>query len=133
MADDPEHVGSRDLLFLRIVQLAGEPHRGTAAAHSGRIAALRHFRLAASRVSQFAACSGAPSHGLSQGSGLRRLSKGITAGICDRRNGLQYKFCKNPERSLAALDSWLFSNAGRALASPDGCCGAWDFRALRAE
>ena len=36
---------------------------------------LKGFRLGALRFSRFAACSGAPSHRPSQGSGLRRFSK----------------------------------------------------------
>jgi hypothetical protein len=58
-------------LFKRLVTLAGKLSdfcfragpRETARLFSlSRIAALRHFRLAASRVSRVAACFGAPSH-----------------------------------------------------------------------
>src|SRR6516165_5734690 len=67
--DDLENLGCRPLLFKRLVTLAGEPRdvcflaviRGTVA-RSGRNAALRYLRLALSRFSRFAACSGAPSH-----------------------------------------------------------------------
>jgi hypothetical protein len=45
------------------------------AAHSWRRAALWRRRLSASRFDGCRTCSGAPSHGLSQGSGLRRFSK----------------------------------------------------------
>src|SRR6516225_8006417 len=70
-----ENVSSCGLLFSRFVQLATKPHdlcflagsRRTAMAHS-----VWDFRLAASRASLFAACSGAPSHRPSQGLGLRR-------------------------------------------------------------
>ena len=33
---------------------------------------------------------------------------------------------------LVRFGSWLFSNSGRADFAGDGCCGGWDFRALRA-
>src|SRR6516225_2040740 len=73
-----ENVSSCGLLFPRLIQLATKPHdlcflagsRRTAMAHS-----VCGFRLAASRFSRFAACSGAPSHRLPQGSG-----QGIVAG-----------------------------------------------------
>src|SRR6516165_10896902 len=74
-----ENVSSCGLLLSRFVQLAPKPRdlcfltgsRRTAMAHS-----VWGFRLAALRFSQFADCSGAPSHRPSQGSGLRQFSKG---------------------------------------------------------
>ena len=54
-----------------LVELLLESVSGTGMARS-----LQGRRLAASRFSQFAACYGAPSHRPSQGSGLRRFSKG---------------------------------------------------------
>src|SRR6516164_1223866 len=59
-----------------LVELPLEGVSGTATARSRcLLATLRHFRLVASRFSQFAACSGAPSHRPSQGLGLRQFSK----------------------------------------------------------
>src|SRR6516225_5141452 len=63
------------LLFLRLVQFTAKPlnlsfltsNEGTNTAHSRK-----GFRLAASRFSRFAACSGAPSHRLPQGLGPRQ-------------------------------------------------------------
>ena len=50
-------------------------------------------RLAASRFSQFAACSGAPRRIADpKAQDYADFQSAITAGICDRRNGLQYKF-----------------------------------------
>src|SRR6516165_5755539 len=55
--DDAKDLAGRPLLVLRFMQFAGEP-RDLCFAHGfWRIAALWH-RLAASRFSQFAACSG---------------------------------------------------------------------------
>ena len=64
MAYDLEHIASRGLLLSRFLQLAGKPRNFCFLAGCGgtRIATLRRLRLAASRCSQFAACSGAPSH-----------------------------------------------------------------------
>src|SRR5262245_14125658 len=53
-----------------LVELLLEGVSGIAMAHS-----LKGFHLAASRLSRFAACTGAPSHRPSQGLGLRRFSK----------------------------------------------------------
>jgi hypothetical protein len=62
--DDAKDLAGRPLLLLPFPQFAGEPGDlyflaggGAATAHS-----LWGFRLVDSRVSQFAACSGAPSH-----------------------------------------------------------------------
>src|SRR5215471_14915580 len=63
--DDAKDLAGRSLLVLRFMQFAGEPRdlcflagsRRTAMAHS-----VWGFRLAALCLSQFAACSGAPSH-----------------------------------------------------------------------
>src|SRR6516165_11979266 len=70
--DRAKDFGRCRLLLQRLAQLAPKPHnlcflagsRRTAMAHS-----VWGFRLTASRFSQFAACSGAPSHRLLQGSG----------------------------------------------------------------
>jgi len=45
------------------------------------------------------------------------FQSGITAGICDRRNGLQYKFVRQKILN-GPYPLWLFSNSGRALALP---------------
>jgi len=53
------------LLFLRLVQFAGKPRDLGFLASRGRTVlacSFQGFRLAASRFSRFAACSGAPSH-----------------------------------------------------------------------
>ena len=63
-------------------------------------------RLAASRFSQFAACSGAPSHRPSLGSGTTQTFKvRLQQGFAPGEMGFNDKFCaaKNPERSLSAL------------------------------
>jgi len=84
--DDAKDLAGRPLLILRFMHCAGEPRDlgflagsgGTVAAHS-----LLGFRLAASPCSHFAACSGAPSHRLPQGSG-----QGIVAGRPVLRYGM---------------------------------------------
>ena len=58
-----------------------------------------------------------------QGLGLRRYQGGITAGICGRRNGVQYKFA---ERSLSAFGHLQFR--ARAGFTGDGCCVACTIR-----
>src|SRR6516165_3462815 len=67
-----------------------------------------------------------------KGSGLR-FQSGITAGICDWRNGVQYKFALqeilNGPCRLSVLAALQFR--ARAGFAGDGCCGAWGFRALR--
>src|SRR6516162_7267480 len=76
--DDAKDLAGRSLLVLRFMQFAGEPRDLGFLAGSGGTAVacgLLGFRLAASPFSHFAACSGAPSHRLPQGSGL-----GIVAG-----------------------------------------------------
>jgi hypothetical protein len=70
-ADDAQHLGGRGLLLQRLIPLAFIQRdllthtgsgRSAMAGRLWRIAALWRCRLAASRVSRFAACSGAPSH-----------------------------------------------------------------------
>ncbi len=75
-ANDFEHVGGHGQLFPRLVQLVSatvellqEIGSGRTATLRQRIAALQRHRLTASRFNCFAACSGAPSHCLPQGSG----------------------------------------------------------------
>jgi hypothetical protein len=88
------------LLFLRLVQCTGEPRDlsflaggGAATAHGlWRITALKRRRLVASRFDRFAACSGAPSHCLPQGSG-----QGIVAG---QSSTLEVAGCGFGHRSL---------------------------------
>jgi hypothetical protein len=89
-ANDPEQLGSCGLLFLRLVQFAGEPRDLGFLASRGRTVlahSLQGFRLAASRGSHFAACSGAPSHCLSPKAqaarlwlAMMRLHQGFAAG-----------------------------------------------------
>jgi hypothetical protein len=75
--DDAKHIRCRELLFPSLIQLSCECcelcflARGgsTTASRLWRSAALWRCRLAVPRVSLFAACSGAPSHCLPQGSG----------------------------------------------------------------
>jgi hypothetical protein len=104
------------LLFLRLVQFAGEPRNlgflastgGTATAHS-----LEGFRLAASRFGQFAACSGAPSHRPSQRLGTTPVFKvglhqGFAAGEMGCRGHLaQQQFLETDVRYGSKADMTL--------------------------
>src|SRR6516164_9044645 len=103
-ADDLENFGGRGEPLQRLVTLAGASRElrflggsgGTAATQLWRSAALWHFRLTAARFGLFAASSGAPCHGPPQGSELcapPAYNGAITAGICDRRNGVRPSFC----------------------------------------
>src|SRR6516162_166131 len=66
-----ENVSSCGLLFSRFVQLATKPRDLSFLVREGADMAcsLKRFHFAASRLCRFAACSGAPSHRLPQGSG----------------------------------------------------------------
>src|SRR6516225_10491564 len=81
----------------------------------GCVATLTHLRLAASHLSRFAACSGAPSHRPSQGLGLRRFSNQDYSRVL---RPAKWDSMINL-RSLSALSlGWLFSSSGRAVALP---------------
>ena len=60
--DDAKDFAGRSLLVLRFMQFAGEPRDLGFLAGSGGTAMAHSLRLAASRLRQFATCSGAPSH-----------------------------------------------------------------------
>src|SRR6516164_2381497 len=67
--DDAKDLAGRPLLVLRFMQFAGEP-RDLCFAHGfWRTAPLWRHHFVALRFGWFAACSGAPSHRLPQGSG----------------------------------------------------------------
>src|SRR6516165_10252347 len=72
--DDAKDLAGRSLLVLRFTQFAGEP-RDLCFAHGLWRTAPLQRRFVALRFGSFAACSGAPSHCLPQGSG-----QGIVAG-----------------------------------------------------
>src|SRR6516164_6946909 len=85
-ADYLQNLRCRRLLFPRIVQLATKPRDLSCTALWG-------FCPVASRLSRFAACSGAPSHRASQAYGLRRFQRRITAGNRDPRNRVEGSVC----------------------------------------
>src|SRR5262249_10966887 len=62
----------------------------SATAYLWRIAALRRYRLAVSLLNWFAACSGAPSHRLPQGSG-----QGIVAGQFGMMEVVRYQAARS--------------------------------------
>src|SRR6516162_4754581 len=72
--DDAKDFAGRSLLVLRFMQFAGEPRDLGFLAGSGGTAVADSLRLAASRCTRFAACSGASSHRPPK-AGLRRFSK----------------------------------------------------------
>src|SRR5262249_24767018 len=96
-ADHLEHVGGGGLLFPRLVQLAGEPrdlgfltsNGGTAMACS-----LKGFCLAASRLSRFAACSGAPSHRPPKAQDYADFQRGLQQGFAAGGMGFRGQFAQ---------------------------------------
>ena len=91
------------MLFLGLAQLAGEPgDLGFLAGWGKNCAGAQPLGLSPCGFALWPVCCllwsavASPTQGL----GLRRYQGGITAGICGRRNGVQYKFA---ERSLSAF------------------------------